>query len=122
MLQGCGRVDWLGRIELLCRCQRQKAGCGFCLQFCVEVVPKRNFGRRRKVQLLSAFFYLLKCLWLFEVVVDAERFAATTSLVLEAVSVSCVINFRLESVIIPRLFCSEVVVCAACTLTTTSML
>ena len=42
--------------------------------------------------------------------------------IVEPVSVSDVINFRLELVIIPRCFCSEVVVRAACTLTTTSML
>jgi len=37
--------------------------------------------------------------------------------------ISDVINFRLEQVITPRwILCSEVVVCAACTLTTTSML
>ena len=43
--------------------------------------------------------------------------------VVERVSVSDVINFRLESVIIPkRVCCSEVVVRPACTLTTTSML
>jgi hypothetical protein len=35
---------------------------------------------------------------------------------LEAVSVSDVINFRLEQVIIPRWLCSVVVVCAACTM------
>jgi len=35
---------------------------------------------------------------------------------------SCVVDFRLETVIIPSWFCSEVVVCAACTLTTTSFL
>ena len=37
------------------------------------------------------------------------------------ISVSYVINFRLVSVIIPRWLFSEVVVCSACTLTTTSM-
>jgi len=35
---------------------------------------------------------------------------------------SCVVNSRLESVTMPRCFCSEVVVRATCTLTTTSML
>jgi len=39
-----------------------------------------------------------------------------------AVSSSCVINFRLESVIIPSWFSSEVVVRTACTMTTTSLL
>jgi len=84
----------------------------------------------------------------FEVVVDSDRFATTTWRVgsprrgCEVISkeegnnrlapssfhvgwlifVSRVINFRLETVIIPRCFCSEVVVRAACTLTTTSML
>jgi len=59
----------------------------------------------------------------FEVVVDSGRFAATTSSMLEARFFSDVINFRLELVITPkRAFCSEVVVFAACTLTTTSML
>jgi len=42
--------------------------------------------------------------------------------IVEPVSVSDAINFRLETVITPRCFCSEVVVCSACTLTTTSML
>ena len=43
--------------------------------------------------------------------------------VVERVSVSDVVNFRLETVTIPkRVCCSEVVVRAACTLTTTSML
>jgi len=41
---------------------------------------------------------------------------------LEAVSVSCVINFRLESVTILNWLSSEVVVHPACTLTTTSTL
>jgi len=39
-----------------------------------------------------------------------------------AVFVSDVINLGLEQVIIPSWLCSEVVVSAACTLTTTSML
>ena len=59
----------------------------------------------------------------FEVVVDSGRSATTTSWMLEAGSVSEVIDFRLSLVIIPkRASLSEVVVCAACTLTTTSML
>jgi len=38
----------------------------------------------------------------FEVVVDAEGFAATTSRMLWGSSVSDVINFRLEQVITPK--------------------
>jgi len=59
----------------------------------------------------------------FEVVVDVEGFATTTSSMSEVGFFSDVINFRLESVITPRWVSAlEVVVCAACTLTTTSML
>ena len=44
------------------------------------------------------------------------------SRIVEPISVSDAINFRLETVMIPGRFCSEVVVRSTCTLTTTSML
>jgi len=111
---------------------------------CGESCGKGNFKRRRGQSLSAFFYYCYGCFvqlklrghrrqgvpddinahgcGCFEVVVDSEGSAVTTSYVLEANFCSDVINFRLEQVIIPRCFRLEVVVCAACTLTTTSML
>ena len=52
-----------------------------------------------------------------------HRLSPSSTMVLGWLSVSDVINFRLGLVITPRrVSASEVVVCPACTLTTTSML
>jgi len=60
--------------------------------------------------------------WFFEVVVDSGRSVTTTSSMLAAVSVSGAINSSLGKVIISKRAClSEVVVRAACTLTTSSI-
>jgi hypothetical protein len=65
----------------------------------------------------------VRCAEKGEVVVDVERSAATTSWMLLGGLLSGVINFRLEQVIIPMcLLGLEVVVQAACTMTTTSVL
>jgi len=50
----------------------------------------------------------------FEVVVDVEGFATTTSWMLKAVFFSDVINFRLGLVITPKRVSALEVVCLAC--------
>jgi len=79
---------------------------------------KRNFKRRRKVQFLCAFFHH------FATAGRLEQLSLNmqTQSVCSRSEFSCVINFRLEQVITPRWLSSEVVVCPACKMTTTSML
>jgi hypothetical protein len=65
----------------------------------------------------------VRCAEKGEVVVDGEGSAAATSWMLLGCFLSGVIDFRLEQVMIPRcLLGLEVVVRAACAMTTTSML